>query len=169
MHGAFVLGILALLFGTWVVYIIVEAFYYQEHLGKLLERDLGFRHGSPYVRCSGSACEVLTLEAITPGRIFDQAGFREGDIVKGLSITGFFKLLHKNRGKVVTVCVIDGGDGPPLEERPERLITFSVPAGEKISQSRPDGKGTLNNHPSLFAVFVNLTSPTTRNPTLNTR
>src|SRR5205807_8053739 len=105
-------------------------FYYQEHLGTSLERELGFRHGSPYVRCGGSARAVFTIEAITPGGRCDQAGFRDGDIIRGQSITGFYKLLHRSGGKEVTVRVVAGGDGLPLCERPERRITLAVPARE---------------------------------------
>lgn len=125
MKNAIAIGSLAALVG--IIYVTAEMFYY---LGKPLEDDLGFRHGSPYLRCGDSIQEVFTIEAIVPGGIFDQAGIRDGDIVMGPSITGFYKLLHRNRGKEVTVHVVDGGDGPSLDDRPQRRIAFVVPANK---------------------------------------
>lgn len=71
---------------------------------------------------------LLTIEEVAPGGVFDRAGFRQGDVVLDLSINGLFKLLHRGRGEQVTIRVVDGGDGPPLNERPERTLTSVVPA-----------------------------------------
>jgi hypothetical protein len=123
-------ALLALLFGGWVAWVMFEAFYYQGAVGVSLNRELGFTHGSPYVRCGGEVREVFTIESVTPGGVFDRAGFRKGDIVRGLSFTEFYKLLHRNRGRDVTIEVVDGGDGPPLDQRTSQAITFTVPANE---------------------------------------
>src|SRR5260370_2710610 len=48
------------------VWIIVESFYWQGKRGKALERDLGFCHGTPYVRSNGRAVGVLTIQSATP-------------------------------------------------------------------------------------------------------
>jgi hypothetical protein len=121
---------LAGLFAVWVVYIVCAAWYWQITVGKRLERELGFQHGTPYVREEGSSWlrEVLIVESVVPGGVFDRAGFRRGDVIRGLSINGLFQLLQRGRGHQVTIRVVDGGDRPPLEQRPERAITFDVPA-----------------------------------------
>lgn len=123
-------ALLALLFGGWVGWVMLEVFYYQGVVGFALNRELGFAHGSPYVQCGGETTEVFTIESVTPGGVFDRAGFREGDIVRGLSFTEFYKLLHRSRGREVTIEVVDGGDGPSLDRRPSWHISFTVPAAE---------------------------------------
>ena len=97
------------------------------HVGRMLEVDLGFRHGSPYVRCGESEREVFTIEVVQPGGVLDRAGFQNSDIVVGMSITGLYRTLHRERGGEVTVPVVDGGDGPALSERRVRQIRFRVP------------------------------------------
>jgi hypothetical protein len=118
------------LFGTGVVYVVGAAFYWQMFIGMPLEQDLGFQHGSPYVQEGGSSgyTEVLAIEAVVPGGVFDRAGFRNGDVVRGMSSNELFQSLHRGRGQQVTIRVVDGGDGPPLDQRPERVIAFEVPA-----------------------------------------
>src|SRR5688572_2632459 len=117
------------LFGMGVVYVVGAAFYWQMLIGTPLERELGFQHGSPYVQEDGSSwdTEVLTIGSVVPGGVFDRAGFRSGDVVRELSINELFQVLHRGRGQQVTIRVVDGGDGPPLDQRPERVITFEVP------------------------------------------
>ena len=122
------LTILGVAFVLLCARIIIEAYYYQGHRAKRLERDLGFEHGSAYPRCNGRIhLGVLTIRRLEPGGIFERAGFREGDILPWLTITELFKLLHRNRGREVEVHVIDGGNGPRLAARPERLIRISLP------------------------------------------
>jgi S1-C subfamily serine protease len=122
---------LAVLFMVGVVYIICAACYWQMSVGVPLEREMGFRHGTPYVQEAGSSWpqEVLTVESVIPGGAFDRAGFKSGDVVRGLSINGLFQALHRGRGQQITIRVVDGGDGPPLDQRLERAIMFVVPAG----------------------------------------
>ena len=33
------------------VFMMAQAWYYQAHIGRTLDTELGFTHGSPYVRC----------------------------------------------------------------------------------------------------------------------
>ena len=106
-----------------------EARSYQERLGPPLERELGFRHGSPYVHFGDSVREVFTLHP-TPTGVLANSGVRDGDIPLDFSITGFYKHLYRNRGSKVTVRVMDGGDGPPKDQRAIRSVTFSVPSGQ---------------------------------------
>ena len=121
---------LAVLFAVWVVYVICAAWYWQMSVGLPLERELGFQHGTPYIQEAGSSWdeEVLTVESVVPGGVFDRAGFKSDDVIRGLSINGLFQVLHRGRGQEVTIRVVVGGDGPPLDQRPERAITFVVPA-----------------------------------------
>jgi hypothetical protein len=120
---------LALLVAALVVaiaFVVSEATLYQSRLGPALERELGFAHGSPYVRLGERRQEVFTLHP-TPGGTLAAAGVRNGDIVRDFSITGFYKHLHLSRGSQVTIRVMDGGDGPPADRRAVRTISFSVP------------------------------------------
>jgi hypothetical protein len=121
------------LFVAWVVYIAFNAWYWQGTIGASLEQELGFQHGSPYIWEDGSSQprEVLTVESVVPNGIFDQAGFQRGNVIQGVSTNELFRLLHRGRGQQVTFRVVDGGNGPPLSKRPERLITVSVPAMPK--------------------------------------
>lgn len=107
--------------------IVIEALIYQGVIARELERDLGFQLASTYIRCGESAIGPLSITGIVPGGLFDQAGFLDGDIIIGQSTTGFFRLLHKNRGHTVNINVVDGGDGPILDERNEREILLTVP------------------------------------------
>jgi hypothetical protein len=109
------------------VYIVVEAYYYQARLGPGLERDLGFKHGTRYIRCGRTLCRLLAIQALTPGGPFAQAGFRVGDIIIGPSISGFFRILHRGRGSEARLTVVDGGDGPPLNQRAKRELLVQVP------------------------------------------
>jgi hypothetical protein len=112
------------------VWIPAVACYWQLYRGIPLEKDLGFSHGSPYVKIENSqwGTEVMTLERIDPSGIFAQAGIKEGDIpLDDLSITEFYRMLERSRGKEVTIMVVPGGDGPALNERLVRTVTFKVP------------------------------------------
>jgi hypothetical protein len=122
-----VAGVVVGVFAGIAVFISVQVWYYQVHVGRLLDVDLGFSLGSPYVRCGEIEHEVSTIESVQPGGVLDSAGFQNGDIVVGMSITGLYRALHRGRGGEVTVPVVDGGDGPALSERRVRQIRFRVP------------------------------------------
>ena len=119
-------GIVAALVAV-AVFTTAQAWYYQSHVGRALGTELGFTHGSPYVRCGQSEREVFTIHSVEPAGVFAQAGFTDGDIVVGMSITQFYRTLHHRRGEEVTVSVVDGGDGPALSERRVRQLRFTVP------------------------------------------
>jgi hypothetical protein len=124
------LKIAAALFGALlllVVFIAAQAWYYQIHIGQSLDTELGFTHGSPYIRCGDTLREVLTIHSVQPGGVFERAGFHSGDIVVGVGITAFYRTLHHGRGGELTVSVVDGDDGPSLSERRIRQIRFKVP------------------------------------------
>jgi hypothetical protein len=108
-------------------YIVAVGTYYQVFLGPTLERQLGFTDGSAYLSV-GRRHSAVALAAVAPGGVFDQAGFRSGDVLPGSSHTDLFRLLHRSRGRVAALAVVDGGQGPPFGERPVRVIRFQVPA-----------------------------------------
>ena len=107
---------------------IVEAAIYQGIYKPTLERDLGFSEGTAILPGIGllgyiSAVEVSTVS----GGAFARAGFRAGDVLPEESHTSLFKKLHRHRGKTVVLTVVDGGAGPPFDERPKRMIQIDVP------------------------------------------
>jgi hypothetical protein len=120
------LGFVALI--ALSVYVVVEAYYYQGRLAEDLRRELGFAHCTPYVRCGRWTHDVLTVTDVDPYGVFARAGFRDGDVIVGPSISGLYKLLHCGRGSKVRLKVVEGGDGPPLSKRPRREIIVRVPA-----------------------------------------
>lgn len=128
-----IVAVALLALGLLSAWIVAEAAYYQGRKAKRLEDDLGFRHGSAYPRCNGRThLGVLCIEAVTPGGVLERAGFRPGDLIPALTITGFFKLLYRGRGREVEVTVIASGDGPELDERPSRTLRFLVPSPEEV-------------------------------------
>jgi hypothetical protein len=114
--------------GVALIAFLAQMWFYQERVGGQLRSELGFEHGSPYVRCGGiTRREVFTIESVRSGGVFERAGFHNGDIVVGMSITEFYRVLQSKRGDDVMISVVDGGDGPALSERPVRQIRFRVP------------------------------------------
>ncbi len=107
--------------------IVAAGMYYQGVLGPALERDLGFTDGAAYLAVGRRLHSALALAAVAPGGVFDRAGFRAGDVLPGVSHTDLFRLLHRSRGRVAELAVVDGGAGPPFGERPPRVIRFEVP------------------------------------------
>lgn len=120
-------GCLFLMLVVASVYITAAAYYYQVYLGPALERDLGFRHGSTYLRVGRRLHSAVAVEAVSDGGVFARAGFRAGEVLPGVSHTDLFKLLHRHRGRVAELTVVDGGEGLPFYERPRRVLRFSVP------------------------------------------
>jgi S1-C subfamily serine protease len=97
-----------------------------------LQRDLGFRHGTPLYTVNGAHTEVMDVSTVKPGGAFAKAGFKTGDIFLDLrerhSISELYQLLENSRGKTITLRVVPGGNGPPLEQRPVRSIRLKVPS-----------------------------------------
>jgi hypothetical protein len=112
---------------TWAIYIASASYYYQGYLGRDLELELGFHHGT-YVPRSGllGPQRMLAIRDVQPDGVFARAGFRDWDLVP-LSFTGFFKTLHCHRGRTVELTVIEGNSDLPIFERPRRVIQFVVP------------------------------------------
>jgi hypothetical protein len=116
-----------LMFVLFGVYICVEAYHYQCCLGPALERDLGFREGAVYLQVGRSVHSAVAIEEVTEGGTFETAGLRAGDVLPDRSHTDLFKLLHRHRGRVAELAVVDGGEGPPFYMRPRRVVRFAVP------------------------------------------
>jgi hypothetical protein len=110
-------------------YVVVEACSYQGYLGPALERDLGFRRGSAYLRVGRGLHDAVAITSVSDGGVFATAGFRSGDVLPNVSATGLYKLLHRHRGRMAVLSVVDGGEGPPFDERPRRVFRFNVPQG----------------------------------------
>lgn len=98
--------------------------------GPELRSEFGFVSGSPYVRAGEKEVEVFTIHPVKGGYL-DKVGFRDGDIVTSDSITGFYKLLYNSRGETVSVQVVKGGDGAPIDQREIKTLTFTIP-GKKV-------------------------------------
>jgi hypothetical protein len=120
--------VLMAFFIALAAYVTVDACHYQGRIADELRRDLGFDHGTRYIRDGRGLAGVLSIDSLDPSGIFEQAGFRVGDIIKGPSITGLYKMLHRGRGSRVQITVVEGGEGPPLKKRSERVISVKVPA-----------------------------------------
>ena len=78
-----------------------------------LRRDLGFSHGSPYIRAGDRTIEVLNLFPTSPDSPLAKAGLSEGDIVFDdfrRSVPRFYLEMHNARGKIFRFRVADGGD-----------------------------------------------------------
>jgi len=95
-----------------------------------LERDLGFRVGTPYYNINGKGTEVMDVQSVQPSGVFAKAGFRAGDVFLDFrsnnSINELYRHLAASRGKTITLCVVPGGNGLPLAQRSVRSITFKV-------------------------------------------
>jgi hypothetical protein len=120
-HAEGLFAVLALLWPASLSLMLIRSYYYQCCMSPLLQQDLGFR----YVKRQ----EQITVTDIQPGGVFDQAGFKEWDVVVDrVSITGFFRKLEQARGKgPITLTVVPWSDTQPIRERPRRTLTFQVP------------------------------------------
>jgi hypothetical protein len=125
-------GALALAFGA---YIVAEALYYQIILGPGLERDLGFRHGVACLPNHGARGYVsaVAIDSVNEGGVFQQVGFRDGDVLPDVSHSTLFKLLHRRRGRMAELAVVDGGPGPDFYGRPRKVLRFAVPSRNRQS------------------------------------
>lgn len=101
-----------------------QADYYQVELGAGLRSTYGFAIGTPMIRAGGELVEVL---AIYPdaGSPFAAAGVREGDIIVGTTLTGFYRQLHEAGGKL-RFEIVRGGDGAPVEQRKKMFIEIET-------------------------------------------
>lgn len=110
-------------YGGWALF---ESYRYQNHYGPALETELGFHLEAPLVQAGDKNARVNVIVPI-PGGYMEKIGFLPGDIITSHSATEFYKMLHQERGRVMTVNVVDGGDGAPIETREVRTRKFAIP------------------------------------------
>jgi hypothetical protein len=110
-----------------MAYFITAAIYYQCIVGPAIQRDLGFTEGTAYLEVGRGLHSAVAVTTVEPHGVFDRAGFQVGDVLPGLSHTGLFRLLHRSRGRVAELTVVNGGSGPAFGDRPARVIRFTVP------------------------------------------
>ena len=121
-----------------VTYIAGVVLYYQGLLAPALERDLGFKTGSASMPDDQSAhgyISAVAINSVVGGGVFQRAGFRGGDVLPDVSYTWLFKSLHRHRGRVAELAVVDGGPGPRFHYRSRKVIRFAVPTRGRA----PDG------------------------------
>lgn len=120
-------GIAVVGFGFFTFYTVSQGDYYQNEIGSDLRRRLHFDVGSPNLYIGGEIREVVTLHP-EAGSFFSEAGVADGDIVLSHNITNFYRVLSESRGARFSFVVAPGGDGEPLENRPKRTISLTLPA-----------------------------------------
>lgn len=70
-----------------------------------LRNDLGFIHGTPYI----DGAEVLVIDEVFFGGVFEASGLKSGDVIKGgFSVIEFYSMLEENRGKSVQLEIERG-------------------------------------------------------------
>lgn len=104
---------------------------YQSHLYQVkyapeLETELGFTTESTLIQAGEEKTKALTIHTVHDGYM-DKIGFRDGDIITSHSSTTFYKMLYTQREETVTVNVVDGGNGLPIENRKARTLRFLDP------------------------------------------
>lgn len=119
-------GVLALGLGILVGWGVYQAHLYQSVYGPELEKELGFTTGSPWVQAGDRKVEVSTIHPVSGGYM-GKIGFQDGDIIISHSFTEFYKMLYTQRGELVSVDLVDGGDGRPIEQREIRTLRFHIP------------------------------------------
>jgi len=124
---------------AWLTHVVCAAAYYQVYQGRSLERALGFKHGKLYLRASRGMHSALATRTVVEGGRFLDAGFQQNNVLPDWSITDFFRHLHRNRGHVVDLDVVDGDvDGPPFGNRPRRTLRVPVPTLSEAPPNRAD-------------------------------
>jgi hypothetical protein len=123
----------AALIAVWVIHALCASWYWQITVGRPIEREFGFRIGTPIIQEEGKSwpSEVVSVDSLRWDGILVRAGFREGDIIRGLSVSEVYKVLHRGRGKQVTLEAVDGGDGLPINQRKVRAIAINIPRGRE--------------------------------------
>ena len=99
---------------------------YQGEYGPELQAEFGFDHASAWIQAGDEKVEVFTIHPF-PGGYMDKIGFKDGNIIISCSITEFYKMLYTERGRPISVDLVEGGDGLPIESRKIKTIQFLVP------------------------------------------
>ena len=126
-------GLIACVATGWAVILglvvfIGPEFYTQATLLPRVEPRIGAEIRGLYVLSGGNEREVMIFDAVRPGSAAAQAGITTGDIiVSEPSIGSLLTKLNSAPGESVTVEVVTGGKGPPINQRPRRLVTILLP------------------------------------------
>ena len=105
-----------------------QEMYAQITLGSTVQSRYGFTIGSPFVQAGPSRIEVMTIASVVPGGLFSKAGFKAEDIVVEPGTIGqLYRLLNSPSGTQVTVGVVEGGNGAPIEQRVRRDVRLIAP------------------------------------------
>lgn len=120
------LSVLALGLGAVIAWGVYQAHLYQDVYGPALEAELGFTTDTPSFQVGERKIEVSVIHPVQGGYM-DKIGFRDGDVITSHTLTEFYKLLYWMQGESVSVDVVDGGNGAPLEERKVRTRRFLIP------------------------------------------
>jgi hypothetical protein len=97
-----------------VAWIVSDALIYLSCFGPSLERDLGFRDDTAILPASGirGYVSAVAFRSVNEEGPFGRAGVRSGDVLPDESHISLFKKLHRHRGKIVELAIVEGGNGP---------------------------------------------------------
>lgn len=100
----------------------------QATLLPIVEDRIGARIHGPYVTLGNRDREVMVFSSVVPGGAAATAGVMNDDIVaERISFGDLCRRLTAPRGTSVTVVVVPGGNGPPIEQRPHRRVSITLP------------------------------------------
>ncbi len=114
--------------GVAAVLWMADLWYWQEQVGGPVRDDLGIVLDTPVLMIDGWPREVLSVSDVRPGSPMATAGVEPGDIIIGDSPRSLARRLNAGRGGFVELRLVPGGDGPPLESRPLRVVRVEVPS-----------------------------------------
>ena len=112
--------------GTFIGWGLYQNHLYQVTYRPEIESELGFTTDSVSVQAGAEKVEVLAIHPVHDGYM-DKIGFHDGDIITSHNSTTFYKMLYTQREETVSVSVVDGGHGLPLEKRKVRTLRFLDP------------------------------------------
>jgi hypothetical protein len=121
-----VLGIAVLTLGSFVAWAAYQGHLYQSVYGPELDTELGFTIDSSSIQAGDEKVDIFTIHPIPDGYM-DKIGFLDGYVIASHSATEFYKMLHTQRGRTVSVDLVEGGDGVPIEARKVKTMRFLVP------------------------------------------
>jgi len=99
---------------------------YQIEKAPEIEASYGFKISTPQIRVHDKRRQVLAIHPDKNGLLY-AAGFRDDDIILSHQITALYKALYNQGDKTLVFKVIDGRDGPPLNQRELRILSLNPP------------------------------------------
>ncbi|PCH60490.1 MAG: hypothetical protein COC05_04430 [Gammaproteobacteria bacterium] len=113
-------------FISWGWWIGEQTRIYQIEKAPEIEARYGFKISMPQIRVHDRRRQVLAIHPDENGLLY-AAGFRDDDIILSHQITALYKALYHQDDKTLAFKVIDGGDGPPLNQRELRILSVNPP------------------------------------------